>query len=240
MAVVAAAFGGGVGTVTFISCTISGNHSGSGNSGGVGGAGGDGLLTTGDRGDGGAGGNGGSGGGIYCTKPMTLRSCTIAGDLAGTGGYPATWPIGNLGAGGNGSGTCSQGEASNLQVINSIIAQNGYPPGYVGSPVGSGPDAYGGFTSLGHNLVGNTNGSSGFGMNGDLLNVDALLGPLAQNGGPTLTCALLPWSPAINAGDATVFPPPTSAASRALPAAQWILEHLNSSCEWWASAASPA
>ena len=33
-------------------------------------------------------------------------------------------------------------------------------------------------------LFGNTSGSSGFGMNGDLLNVDALLGPLAQNGGP--------------------------------------------------------
>ena len=31
--------------------------------------------------------------------------------------------------------------------------------------------------------------------------IDPLLGPLADNGGPTLTHALLPGSPAINAGD---------------------------------------
>ena len=34
-----------------------------------------------------------------------------------------------------------------------------------------------------------------------LIGVDPLLGPLANNGGPTLTHALLPGSPAINAGD---------------------------------------
>ena len=36
--------------------------------------------------------------------------------------------------------------------------------------------------------------------NGDLYGQDPLIGPLADNGGPTLTHALLPGSPAINAG----------------------------------------
>ena len=39
---------------------------------------------------------------------------------------------------------------------------------------------------------------------GNLLNVDPLLGPLADNGGPTLTHALLPGSPAIDAGDPAI------------------------------------
>ena len=36
---------------------------------------------------------------------------------------------------------------------------------------------------------------------GDQINTDPLLGPLQDNGGPTFTHALLPGSPAINAGD---------------------------------------
>src|SRR5438874_10331155 len=39
-------------------------------------------------------------------------------------------------------------------------------------------------------------------------NTDPLLGPLQDNGGPTLTHALLPGSPAINAGDPNFTPPP--------------------------------
>ncbi|MEP6896755.1 MAG: choice-of-anchor Q domain-containing protein, partial [Chloroflexota bacterium] len=35
----------------------------------------------------------------------------------------------------------------------------------------------------------------------DLVVWDALIGPLVDNGGPTLTHALLPGSPAIDAGD---------------------------------------
>jgi hypothetical protein len=37
-------------------------------------------------------------------------------------------------------------------------------------------------------------------------NTSALLGPLADNGGPTLTMTLLPGSPAIDAGDTGVMP----------------------------------
>jgi hypothetical protein len=43
---------------------------------------------------------------------------------------------------------------------------------------------------------------------GDLINTDPLLGPLQNNGGPTSTHALLPGSPAIDAGDPSFTPPP--------------------------------
>jgi hypothetical protein len=54
-------------------------------------------------------------------------------------------------------------------------------------------------TSLGHNL--SSDDSCGLSGPGDLQNTDPLLGPLQDNGGPTLTHALLPGSPAIDAGD---------------------------------------
>jgi CSLREA domain-containing protein len=53
--------------------------------------------------------------------------------------------------------------------------------------------------SEGHNL--SSDGTCGLNAPGDLNNTDPLLGPLADNGGPTLTHALLPGSRAIDAGD---------------------------------------
>jgi hypothetical protein len=43
---------------------------------------------------------------------------------------------------------------------------------------------------------------------GDQINTDAMLGPLQDNGAPTLTHELLLGSPAINAGDPNFVPPP--------------------------------
>lgn len=51
-----------------------------------------------------------------------------------------------------------------------------------------------------HNLI-TTNGPGSHACGPELLAVDPLLGPLADNGGPTMTFALLPGSPAIDAGD---------------------------------------
>jgi hypothetical protein len=62
------------------------------------------------------------------------------------------------------------------------------------------PDLSGAIASLGHNLIGNHSGGSGYTAT-DLLDVDPLLGPLHDNGGPTQTMALLAGSPALNAGD---------------------------------------
>ena len=64
----------------------------------------------------------------------------------------------------------------------------------------SGGDCSGGIiTSLGHNL--DSDGTCGLGAAGDISGVNPLLGPLADNGGPTFTHALLPGSPATDAGD---------------------------------------
>jgi hypothetical protein len=66
---------------------------------------------------------------------------------------------------------------------------------------GNGPQDIGGtLASSGYNLIGNSTGGSGY-ADTDILDVDPMLGPLADNGGPTQTHALLPGSPAIDAGD---------------------------------------
>lgn len=69
-------------------------------------------------------------------------------------------------------------------------------------------DCFGEFNSEGYNLIG-TLGFQVLGTpctvagdpTGNQIGVDAMLDALADNGGPTLTHALLPASPAINAGD---------------------------------------
>jgi len=54
-------------------------------------------------------------------------------------------------------------------------------------------------TSKGYNL--SSDGTCNFSGPGDLNNTDPVLGPLQNNGGPTQTQALLPGSPAIDAGN---------------------------------------
>ena len=84
-----------------------------------------------------------------------------------------------------------------VTLTNTIIAGNANP---------NSPDCSGSPTSLGHNLIGDNSGCSFSPSTSDLVNVDALLGPLQDNGGPTLTHALLPGSPAIDAGDDSMAP----------------------------------
>src|SRR5439155_23762631 len=81
------------------------------------------------------------------------------------------------------------------------------PSGSSGPP----PDLPGPFTSQGHNLIAVSDGSTGFvnGSNGDIAGsasspINPLVGALQDNGGPTLTMALLTGSPAIDAGDDTL------------------------------------
>jgi subtilisin family serine protease len=82
-----------------------------------------------------------------------------------------------------------------LSLKNTIVAGN----------VGTGhPDVAGDFASLGHNLIGSRGMAAGF-IATDLVGgtgtakMDPLLGPLADNGGPTRTHAILFLSPAIDA-----------------------------------------
>ena len=62
-------------------------------------------------------------------------------------------------------------------------------------------------TSDGYNLSSDDGGGYLTGP-GDQINTDPLLSPLQDNGGPTFTHALLPGSPAIDAGDPAFTPPP--------------------------------
>ena len=62
-------------------------------------------------------------------------------------------------------------------------------------------------TSLGYNLSSDDGGCYLTGP-GDQINANPLLGPLQDNGGSTFTHALLPDSPAIDAGDPNFHPPP--------------------------------
>jgi hypothetical protein len=80
-----------------------------------------------------------------------------------------------------------------FKIQNSIVANN--TSGSVG------PDIRSGFDSAGYNIIGNTSGGNNSPANtGDQFNINPNVGPLADNGGPTRTHALLAGSPAINAG----------------------------------------
>jgi hypothetical protein len=160
----------------------------------------------------GAGGNGGSGGGISGLGRLALTNCTLAGNSCGTGG--------NGGCGGGircdgamvvsctmvaNTGASGGGVYGGGLFVNDIVAFNSVPTG------GQGPDVYGAFNSAGSNLISATNNSTGFTAPGDLAGssaspLDPKVGPLADNGGPTLTMALLPGSPAIDAGNTSLAP----------------------------------
>ncbi|MGL4400502.1 MAG: Calx-beta domain-containing protein [Luteolibacter sp.] len=101
----------------------------------------------------------------------------------------------------NNTTTTSEGsvtaDRSNVTVSNSIIAAN------VNNTTM--PDISGTFTSSGGNLIGNVGTATGFTGTNDLTGtgtapVDPLLGTLTNNGGPTLTHAVLNGSSAINNG----------------------------------------
>ena len=196
--------GGGVfssGTMSVVSSTISANRAGQGGDGGdFSTSGGDGIS-----------GDGGGGGGIFSSGTLTVTSSTVSGNRAANPGYGGFYidedgessfaPYGAYGTHGAGGGINSTGS---LTLTNSIVARNRgfYSFDLQANPVQP-PNAS-------FSLIGNKDGS---GLNeaqtadaqGNLIGsvgnrVAPLLGPLADNGGPTLTHALLPGSPAINSG----------------------------------------
>jgi hypothetical protein len=150
------------------------------------------------------GGNGGSGGGLYCASAVgviAVVSCTIVSNSFGLGGSSGTGYRGPPAPNGSGTGI----------YLSSPVVQGGFLDNIVSAGIGRTQDVAGAFNSLGHNLIGATNGSSGFTAVGDLVGsaaapLDPLVGPLADNGGPTLTMALLPGSPAIGTGAALGAP----------------------------------
>ncbi len=127
----------------------------------------------------------GRGGGIYNAGGLVMVACTVASNIASL-----IAPPGDVIGGG---GVWNAGTA---QITNSIIADN------TGEDL---PDAVGAFKSEGFNLIGRSDGSTGFTATGDQVGtiqspIEPLLDSLTDNGGPTYTKALLPGSPAIDAG----------------------------------------
>lgn len=198
-------FGGGIlngsgGTVTIINTTVSGNTAP-------------------------------FGGGIYNSGTLTIVNSTLSGNMAsseGAGVYNAsTLTITNStfssnAARGEGGGCINGGM---LLVTNSTLSGNSatdlgggvYNIGTLhiantvlkrGDSGANISNANGGTVmSLGYN-VSSDDGSGFLTGPGDQVNTDPLLGPLQNNGGPTFTHALLPGSPAVDAGDPAFTPPP--------------------------------
>jgi predicted outer membrane repeat protein len=204
--------GGGIynsntGMTTITGSTISGNHTGN------------------------PGHSGADGGGIVNYGTMTIQDSTITGNTAlggdlngghggGISGNNTT--ITNSTITGN-SALRGGGFAGGGNIAHTTFSQNSAPDGgalYLSSPLevgntilkagASGVNIFNNGGSLithGYNISSDDGG--GF-LNGpgDQINTDPMLGPLQDNGGPTFTHALLPGSPAIDAGDPNFIPPP--------------------------------
>ena len=145
-----------------------------------------------------------SGGGISSGfSGLTIVNSTISGNATGDPDY------------GYGGGIA----ASSVTIMNSTVSGNS--ASYSGGGISSGGGTIGN-TILNDNSGGNINGaitSQGYNVSnddggglligpGDQINTDPLLGPLQDNGGPTLTHLPLPGSPAIDAGDPNFTPGP--------------------------------
>jgi hypothetical protein len=157
---------------------------------------------------------------VFGSSPvLTVLNSTISGNrgasgfrAGGIGVYGGTAVIENSTISSNaagqqaglldgGGGIDSDG---NVVLYDTLVAGN---TGSLANPT----DVSGAFLSLGHNLIGKANPlSSGF-VASDLLGtiaspMDPKLGPLANNGGPTPTMALLTGSPAIGTGTSAFAP----------------------------------
>lgn len=171
------------------------------------------------------------GGGIYNYATLTLNSSVISGNVNtasnGPGGiynWGGTLNVNNSTISGNttssGGGIFAGGggivRLNNGTVSNNTASTGGGIYNYPSSPAdiimqntilagntatNTGPDCNGSIGSSGYNLIGDTSNCNFTPGNGDLTNVDPILNTLQDNGGPTFTHALLPSSPAIDAGN---------------------------------------
>jgi hypothetical protein len=120
----------------------------------------------------------GNGGGIYINTStlLALTNSTVSENAAAA----------------DGGGIYNSYNYNPAVITNTIMAGNMSP---------SSPDCYGQLFSGGYNLLGRASGCSGLtdGVSGDQVGVYSFLGPLQDNGGPTLTMAPQPGSPVVDA-----------------------------------------
>jgi CSLREA domain-containing protein len=135
-----------------------------------------------------------TGGGVENSGTASFRNATVSGNTADVLGGG----ISNLGSATLNNSTVVTNTLTGvdndgqLVFMNSLIANN------------AGPDCQGTLTSRGFNLIRIVDGCTFDGdTSGDLLNMDPALGPLADNGGPTFTHALLAGSAALDAANPT-------------------------------------
>jgi hypothetical protein len=150
---------------------------------------------------------GGYGGGIFnLNGSLTLTNVTLAGNTVqtGSGGAANTQNGVELYNASVDVGSATSSQTATVTVANSILAHAGTTTAVFNylDPASSGSATIN-FTgpNIVFGVVGNT---AGLLAGTAYLPVDPLLGPLADNGGPTPTMALLPGSPAINAGSTAV------------------------------------
>ncbi len=153
------------------------------------------------------------GGGIYNVEAtVQIDNSTLCGNVALFDGGAicnratlgtATVTIANSTLSGNrtdfGSDISNFGTDANVEIGGTILDTGGSGGGI--------ENTMGTVISRGYNLSRDDGGGFLTGP-GDQINTDPMLGPLQDNGGPTHTHALLPGSPAIDAGDPNFTPPP--------------------------------
>jgi hypothetical protein len=153
----------------------------------------------------------GNGGAIFNAGTMTVTNTTLTGNYGVAGGAIAnngTLALVNdtitanstndAGGGVYNSPPYPPDQPSILTLVNTLIAGNTGPYG---------PDYWGAVTQATHSLLGDNTLTTGIanGQNGNLVGnhahpINPHLGTLQDNGGASLTMALLPGSPAIDAG----------------------------------------
>ena len=203
------------GSATLINCTLFSNHA-------VGGDGGNGTAGQ-PSGMGGA----ADGGAVWNGGTLTLVNSTLFSHLSmgGSGGSGSGGSNGANGGSATGGGLTNASGASSV-ILNSIIAGStvtGGPrgfaaPGGTAGTIGtaSGTDVSGDVVSQGHNLIGRTDGSTGW-TGSDLLGgttsatrLDPLLSSFGDYGGPTFTLRPMAASAAVDNGDDAVLAAPFS------------------------------
>jgi hypothetical protein len=134
------------------------------------------------------------GGGLFkAAGTAQIINCTFSDNRAlGGPGFvsPAYGPV----ATGQSLGDTISVTNATVMLINTLVANSH-----------SQSNVWGRIIDSGHNLC--SDASANFTDPTSRNNVDPMLAPPADNGGPTFTLALLPGSPAINAGDDTACPP---------------------------------